>query len=131
MNIIQFKLFDKKFNYIEYQVIYTGTHDNDTIVGFYKKMSNEDKELLKIKFRYENIDAKLKTNMKFIEFAFKQDAYLVIVPVQDYLGLSNKYRMNVPGIGKEGANWGYRLSSFKDFEKVIPEIKKLIKKYNR
>lgn len=131
MNIIQFTMFDKKFDYIENQVIYTGTHDNDTIVGFYKKMSNEDKELLKIKFRYENIVAKLKINMKFIEFAFKQDAYLVIVPVQDYLGLSNKYRMNVPGIGKEGANWGYRLSSFKDFEKVIPEIKKLIKKYSR
>lgn len=131
MNIIQFTMFDNKFKYCENQVMYTGTHDNDTIVGFYKNMTPEQKELLKIKFRYEKINNSQATNFKFIEFAFKQDAYLVIVPIQDYLAQTNKCRMNTPGIGKEGYNWSYRLTDYKKFEQITPKIKKLIGKYNR
>lgn len=131
MNIIQFTMFDNKFDYIENQIIYTGTHDNETIMGFYKNLKPEDKELLKIKFRYEGIPSNIKTNMKFIEFAFKQNAYLAIIPIQDYLGLTNSARMNKPGSASSKTNWNYHLKSFKEFKKLVPEIKELVKKYNR
>ena len=131
MNIIQFTMFDNKFKYIENQVIYTGTHDNETIVGFYKNMPAEEKAMLDIKFRYAGVKNNLKVNYKFIDFAFKQEAYLAIIPLQDYLGLDNRSRMNTPGLNDPKANWTFKISDFADFDRAIPKIKKLIESNNR
>ena len=131
MNIIQFTMFDNKFKYIENQVIYTGTHDNETIVGFYKNMPAEEKAMLDIKFRYAGVKNNLKVNYKFIDFVFKQEAYLAIIPLQDYLGLDNRSRMNTPGLNDPKANWTFKISDFSDFDRAIPQIKKLIESNNR
>ncbi|HBS10618.1 MAG TPA: 4-alpha-glucanotransferase [Firmicutes bacterium] len=128
MNILQFTIFDNSFDVVENQIIYTGTHDNETIVGYYRNLTKEQKALLNIKFRYEKIRRR-KTNWKFIELAYKSICKLVIIPIQDFLGLDNKARINTPGSVKN--NWTFRLSDYKDFKKVLKEIKKLNEKYKR
>ncbi|MCI6788750.1 MAG: 4-alpha-glucanotransferase [Mollicutes bacterium] len=123
MNILQFSIFDNAFDVKEKQIIYTGSHDNETIVGFYKNLTKEQKEILSIKFRYEGIKSK-KTNWKFIEYAHKSICELSIIPIQDYLGLDNKARINTPGIAGN-MNWTFRLKNYKDFIKVLPKIVKM------
>ena len=123
MNILQFSIFDNAFETKEKQIIYTGSHDNETIVGFYKNLTKEKKEILSIKFRYEGIKSK-KTNWKFIEYAHKSICELSIIPIQDYLGLDNKARINTPGVAGD-INWTFRLKNYKDFIKVLPMIVKM------
>lgn len=129
MNILQFTILDNYFEVKENQIVYTGSHDNETIVGFYKNLKKEDRELINIKFKYNHIKMNQKINYKFISLAFSYPSKLVIIPIQDYLGQGNESRINKPGTIKD--NWSYRLPSFKEFKKIIPQIKKLIKEYNR
>ena len=129
MNIVEFNITNPIFKVSQNQIIYTGTHDNDTIVGWYKSLTKEEKEQVKIILRMNGITQK-KTNRKFIEFAFKNIADYAIIPLVDYLGLGSECRMNVPGtLG--GNNWAFKLKDFKDFKKEIPYIQSIIKKYNR
>lgn len=129
MNVLQFTVFDKHFEKKENQIIYTGTHDNDTTLGFYKSLPDEDKEMLSIVFRYENVNHKYSTNYKFIDLAMKEDAFLAIIPIWDYLELNSKFRMNTPGTSVH--NWEFKLKDFKEFDKKITQIKNIIEINNR
>ncbi|MBO8428273.1 MAG: 4-alpha-glucanotransferase [Firmicutes bacterium] len=129
MNILQFTCLNNYDEVIENQIVYTGSHDNETIVGFYKNMKKEDKNLLEIKFKYAGIDRRKKINYRFISLAFSYPCKLAIIPIQDYLGLDNKARINTPGTSTN--NWEFRLSSFKEFKKEIPNIIKTIEEYER
>lgn len=129
MNIIEFNILNPQFVETENQIIYTGTHDNETIVGWYKNLSPELKEQIKIVLRMRDIKCK-KTNEKFIEYAFKSKAEYAIIPIQDFLGLDNKARMNTPGT-LSNKNWAWKLKDYSDFKKVIPYIKSIVKKYCR
>lgn len=129
MNVIQFNILNPKFKTLKNQIIYTGTHDNDTICGWYKSLDKKEKILTNIVLRMNNIKAK-KINKKFIEFAFSSICDYAIIPMQDFLGEGSKFRMNVPGVVNK-SNWAYKLESFEDFKKEIPYIKSIIGKYNR
>ena len=111
-------------------VIYTGTHDNDTIVGYYNSLDETGKRLLDIKFRYNNIPSNKKINIKFIMLAYSSVSDLAIIPIQDFLGIDNKGRINVPGVGND-RNWTFRLTSLEPFKEMIPTIKELLEKYDR
>lgn len=80
-------------------VFYTGTHDNDTLCGWYRK-EHRDVE--------EGFEAVEKACSILIEKLFRCSADTVIMPVQDLLLLDSSERMNLPGT-KYG-NWGWRLS---------------------
>ena len=129
MNIIEFNIFNPLFNETENQIIYTGTHDNETIIGWYKHLNNEQKEQLKVILRLKGINAK-KTNKKLIEYAYASKADYAIIPIQDFLGLDNKARLNTPGI-LSNKNWAFKLVDFKDFTKEVPYIKSIVDKYSR
>lgn len=97
-------------------VYYTGTHDNDTLCGWWSDIGDNTRALVKSAVNYKDgdiIDAVLACVMK-------SEADLVVVPMQDYLREGSAARMNTPGI-TEG-NWLYVLPM--DYETQIKSIKK-------
>ena len=85
-------------------VLYSGTHDNDTTIGWYKNSSNEIQDNFRSYFNISGEDA----SWDMIRSAYRSVSPLVITPVQDYLGLGSEARFNEPGIAE--GNWQWRLS---------------------
>lgn len=129
MDVLCFDLFKREIEIKKDKILYTGTHDNNTLVGFYNELSEGEKVLLEMKMRYEKIKGKNFLDA-MLNFAFKSDADYLIVPTQDYLGLGSYYRMNTPGTFGE-PNWTFRLKSYDELKKKVPYITSLIDKYNR
>lgn len=88
-------------------VVYSGTHDNDTAVGWYlsAKVSEHNKARLR---RYANSDGN-QIHWDFIRLAFSSVAAVAIVPMQDILGFGSDCRMNMPSTIK--GNWRWRCPS--------------------
>lgn len=114
MKILQFA-FDSKeesdylpHNYPRNCVVYTGTHDNDTIVGWYRTLEKADKEFCR---EYLNLDKcrPNKLHWEFIRAAMSSVADLAVIPIQDYLGLGQEARINTPST--LGNNWKWRLEA--------------------
>ena len=85
-------------------VCYTGTHDNDTTVGWYKKANEASKDKVR---RYMSIDGN-NVSWDFIALALKSVAKYAIFPLQDVMRMDSDARMNTPGT-MEG-NWIWRYS---------------------
>jgi 4-alpha-glucanotransferase len=85
-------------------VVYTGTHDNDTTAGWYAKLSEAHRGILRKRLGAEDPGAV----WSIIGEALASPADLALAPAQDLLGLGTEARMNIPGT-PEG-NWGWRLA---------------------
>ncbi len=83
-------------------VVYTGTHDNDTILGWYPQIDDAIRQRV---LDYTGCDGK-EINWAMIRTAYTSVADIAIVPAQDVFGLGNEARMNTPGEGS--GNWGWR-----------------------
>ena len=85
-------------------VVYVGTHDNDTIVGYFR-----DKTDYELAYLYEYLNIKYKEEIPdaLIRAAYASIADLVIIQMQDLLKLGNEARMNAPST--VGNNWRWRL----------------------
>jgi len=93
-------------NYVRNSVVYTGTHDNDTAVGWWQRASKYEKELF---YKYiVGFAAGEPINWVLIRMAMAAVSVIAIVPLQDVLGLDNSGRMNTPGTAT--GNWGWRYS---------------------
>jgi len=112
-------------NYSRNFVAYTGTHDNDTTLGWIESAKGEEKEMLKLYFG--GINKKALQNA--IEFVWGSVADTAIAPMQDVLELDSKSRMNKPGIAN--GNWGWRF----DWKQLSPKQKEFLtvitEKFNR
>ena len=101
-------------NFKENCVVYTGTHDNNTIYGWYQKeatkseKSNLAEYVQKYSDRYDAQHFEASVHWHLIELALSSAACKAIIPMQDLLGLDGKARMNVPGTSKN--NWTWRLA---------------------
>lgn len=128
MKIVQFT-FDPKennnnFEDIENMVIYTGSHDNQTIRGWYvsqnKKTQNAIRKSLK-KSSYEN----RVISKRFVRLTLDSIAEMAILPLQDLINLGDEARINTPGtLGTP--NWEWKLTNFRSFRKEIGNLKELI-----
>lgn len=87
-------------------IVYTGTHDNNTIKGWYR--NEVDKATLKRirNFHGTKLNGK-NAHLEMIRIAYATQAKLVIVPMQDWLGLDEKSRMNFPST--TSGNWKWKL----------------------
>jgi 4-alpha-glucanotransferase len=85
-------------------VVYTGTHDNDTTLGWWKNSATEEERTYAA--TYLNIVHEQDIAWSFVRGALTSVANLSIVPVQDVLGLDSDARMNVPS--KTLGNWSWR-----------------------
>ena len=129
MNVLEFTIFNPTFEVKENQIIYSGTHDNDTLKGWYKNLKENELELLKIIMRREGVKGR-SVKEKIFNMIFGSVCDTAIIPIQDYLWEDNDSRMNVPGI-LGGQNREYKLVDFAEFVEVLPIIKNLNKKFNR
>jgi 4-alpha-glucanotransferase len=86
-------------NHREQAAVYTGTHDNDTAVGWWESLDEAEREA-------SGLDAD-DPAWSLIEAAFSSRAALAVVPLQDVLALGSDARMNTPG--REHGNWAWRL----------------------
>ncbi|HWQ29996.1 MAG TPA: 4-alpha-glucanotransferase [Negativicutes bacterium] len=115
-------------NYDKNCVVYTGTHDNETIAGWYENLDCTDKQLA---MDYLDIDPNKDTDIhwKFIRLALSSVADLAVIPIQDYLGLGNEARINKPST--VGDNWKWRLLENEITDELVEKIKKVTKTYGR
>lgn len=93
-------------------VVYTGTHDNDTTVGWYASLSPETRDLVRRQLSCD--DQQVPEAM--IRAALGSVACLAVLPAQDLLGLGSEARLNRPGTTV--GNWSWRLP----LESLTPEL---------
>jgi len=110
-------------NYPRDRVVYTGTHDNDTVVGWWTSGVGDSTRTLEeveaereFARRYMHSDGK-EIHWDFIRTLLGSVADLAIVPLQDVLGLGSEARMNVPA--RPGGNWRWRFAA----GALTPEIR--------
>jgi 4-alpha-glucanotransferase len=84
-------------------VVYTGTHDNDTTVGWWKSGATAEEKRFAAAYVGHADDG---IHWAFIRTAFASVAKLAVVPLQDLLGLDSESRMNTPS--HTNGNWGWR-----------------------
>lgn len=85
-------------------IVYTGTHDNDTTIGWWRNSSAPHERTCMQTYLATDGNA---ANWDLIRAAFASVANTAIVPAQDFLGLDTEARMNFPG--RSDGNWGWRL----------------------
>ncbi len=91
------------FNYIRNCLVYTGTHDNDTTVGWYNQTSDYERQRLQCYLGDLGSDG---IHWALIRVAWTSIANQAIAPLQDLLGLDTDHRMNTPGLAE--GNWAWR-----------------------
>lgn len=114
-------------NYDKNCIVYTGTHDNDTVLGWFDHAGEEQKALAK---RYFKLDETEGYHWGMIRGALSSTAVLAVIPMQDYLGLGSEARMNTPAtLG--GTNWQWRMRSGSVSRELTQKIAALIQLYGR
>jgi len=89
-------------NYESNCVVYTGTHDNDTTLGWFNTLGDQDR-----RFVQEYLGARSEAiNWELIRLALMSVAHTAIFPIQDVLGIGSEGRMNTPG--RASGNWSWR-----------------------
>lgn len=93
-------------NYNENCVAYTGTHDNQTISSWFQTITDEERSMAR-EYLCDEFTPNEKLHRAFISLIMRSRAKLCIIPMQDWLGLDDKSRINVPST--VGTNWKWRL----------------------
>lgn len=91
------------FNYVRNSVVYTGTHDNDTTLGWFHTLQDYERDRL---LQYLGCTSTDGIHWDLIRLALSSISNQALIPLQDVLGLGNKARMNYPG--KADGNWAWR-----------------------
>ena len=113
----------------ENQIVYTGTHDNQTMLGWYRSLSPAKRLGARWSLRQAGCRAGTVVQ-RFIRYAFAHEAALAIVPAQDILGLGDEGRINTPGtLGSP--NWEWKLRDFAGLEKMLPAFSRIIAETGR
>lgn len=114
-------------NYERNCVVYTGTHDNDTLCGWLKNAFKDDIEHAR---HYLAIEKNQKEqHWCFIRAALASVADLAVIPIQDYLGLGEEARINTPST--IGQNWKWRMKSQQLSDELAARIADQTKLYGR
>lgn len=116
MKVFQFHLNDG-FENIDSFILYTGTHDNETLLGWYNGLDEKTKKWI-VTILNEKNDEDI--HLKIIKFCLKKSKY-AIIPIWDILGLDNNARFNIPGIINPN-NWTFRLSDISNLENSIKRM---------
>jgi 4-alpha-glucanotransferase len=122
--------------HVREQVVYTGTHDNDTTEGWWSSTgtgdSTRDAEAVArektFAKRYLNTDGH-HMHWAFIRASFASVANTVVVPLQDVLGLGSEARMNMPG--RDSGNWSFRFSWEQLTSRHTLQLRELADTYER
>ncbi len=132
MKILQFA-FDSReendylpHNYTANSIVYTGTHDNDTTLGWFSQLNRKDKKFAR---RYLNIRGNKDVQWAFIRAAMASVSDTCVIPMQDYLGLGPEARINIPST--LGTNWKWRMREGAFTDELAERICGMTKLYGR
>jgi 4-alpha-glucanotransferase len=112
-------------NYIERTVVYTGTHDNDTLAGWLSGASKPERDYIEAYLGFKPIDPV----RALMREAWKSVAAWAVAPMQDVLGLGNEARMNTPST--LGGNWSWRMQDGAFSKEVASELRAMTRLYGR
>ncbi|MBP3339695.1 MAG: 4-alpha-glucanotransferase [Lachnospiraceae bacterium] len=115
-------------NYQRNCVAYTGTHDNQTLVSWFDTISWEEKKSVR-QYLCDMYTPGYRLYKSFISVLLSSNAGMCIIPLQDYLGLDDRSRINTPST--VGLNWRWRVKKRMLSEEVSNEILKMTKRYGR
>lgn len=107
-------------------IVYGGTHDNETLVGYFEEKTEEEMEYL---YQNLNITEKEQVPNAIIRAAYASVADVAIMQMQDILELDNSSRMNLPS--SVGQNWRWRMTSGQFDKEEIKRLKELAEIYGR
>ncbi len=117
------------FNYTKNSVVYTGTHDNETIVGWFNESLPEEEKKMVRDFLCDYSTENEKIHIPLICTAMASVSDMCIIPMQDVLGYGNVARMNTPST--TGSNWKWRLLNGEFDKDIINWLAKITKIYGR
>lgn len=106
-------------------VVYTGTHDNDTTLGWLRTLAGEERAMVQ---RYIGDEIR-EIPLSVMEMALSSVAELSIIPMQDILYLDSKSRMNIPGTAEDNWEWRFSWSQLRQNQRNV--LRELTEKYNR
>ncbi|MTI66376.1 MAG: 4-alpha-glucanotransferase [Firmicutes bacterium] len=113
-------------NYEKNCVVYTGTHDNNTIYGWFETANKKD---INFAIDYLNLSYKEGYNWGFIRGVWSSVGNIAIAQMQDFLGLKSKARMNTPST--LNGNWQWRVRKEDLTYELIEKIKNITRLYGR
>lgn len=134
MKILQFAFGsngEKKFLPHRYErncVVYTGSHDNDTTLGWWNSIQNDGTDTREFFLNYTGSDGK-DICKDLIRLAYSSVANIVIIPLQDFLRLDSSARMNFPG--RPDGNWIWRFKWNQITDDLINEIRTFVEIFER
>ena len=114
------------FNMPRNCLVYTGTHDNNTTVGWFNELSDWERERIELYLGHISPDG---IHWDLIRLALSSVADWAIVPLQDCLGLDATARMNFPSTAQGNWGWRYRSDSLSDW--LSDRLKQLTELYGR
>ncbi|MEO8573545.1 MAG: 4-alpha-glucanotransferase [Pyrinomonadaceae bacterium] len=114
-------------NYIRNCIVYTGTHDNDTVVGWWNSLPPYS-DARKFCEKYLSTDGH-EVNWELIRAAWASVADMAVAPLQDVLGRDNEARMNLPS--STSGNWQWRFGEGDLTDEVVSRLKELTEIYGR
>lgn len=117
------------YNYPRNCVVYTGTHDNQTLAAWYGELTEEDRALAAEYLNIKQDCSQEEIVWSFIRLTLGSVADTAIIPMQDYLCLGAEARMNQPST--LGKNWCWRLKRDAFTDELAEKIKKTNKVYGR
>ena len=112
-------------NFSQNMIAYSGTHDNQTLSGWFKELNNKTKDAVLKYFSCEENNI----NDAIIRSLYASSANLVVIPLQDWLGLDDHARINTPS--KPQNNWQWRLNKRAINRDLSQKIKQMNQIYYR
>jgi 4-alpha-glucanotransferase len=106
-------------------VVYTGTHDNDTTVGWAADLDDRTR----IRVRQYTVGPQEEMPFPLVRTALASVARTCVVPMQDLLGLGSAARMNVPG--NPVGNWSWQMRDDAVPDDLAPQLRELLVRYDR
>ena len=115
-------------NYVTNSVVYTGTHDNETLTGWFRDIRPEERRMVRSYLNdFHTSDEEIYWDL--VCMAMRSVSKLCVIPMQDYLGYDNHARINQPST--LGKNWKWRLKEGELSEELIGKIREMTARYGR
>lgn len=118
---------DLPHHHITNSIVYTGTHDNNTLRGWYSRLSKDD--MKRFASYVGRTPAETEVNEVLIRMALMSVAQVAIIPIQDIINLGEEALMNRPGTAE--GNWLWRLKNWRLADKEKQRLRSLARVYSR
>jgi 4-alpha-glucanotransferase len=137
MVVLQFEVDDPEFKFDEIEqnsVCYTGTHDNDTTLGWFRGNGDDtrsDEEVAKTRERALKLTGGTPETIHsdMIRLAFSSNSALAVAPMQDFLGLGSEARLNIPGTTLD--NWRWRMAAEQLHPRIMESVARMVDESSR